>query len=192
VYSNFVNAKLATISGFQANATWVPSTGANVTLNYTHLQSKFSSFCPPARGSNSTVCGAIDITEPAASAVPQDLTGNQVPRTPRDKVALYGYKTFSVGSMGKLIPGASVTYEGAYYVSAFEKSRFLVPAHTVINLTTTFRTNDNRFDLVASVTNALGKDYAQDVAVANRGGSLLVTPALGADRFYSLIGRYRF
>ena len=192
VFSNFVNAHKAVIAGAELEATWHPTDRSNVVFAYTYLDPTFDSFCPPVRGSNPPVCGAVDITEPPANQTPQDLSGNEIPRTPRNKASVYGYYGISLGTAGYLYPGGSIAYQGDYYASVFQKDRFHINGRTVAGLTLTYRTADDRIDITGTVSNLFREIYSDNVSVAVIGGSAARTLSYGADRFYSVVMRYRF
>ena len=192
VYANFVNAHKAVISGAELQATWHPTDRSNVVFSYTYLDPTFDSFCPTIRGSNPPVCGAVDITQPAAGQTPQDLSGNQIPRTPRTKASVYGYYGIPLGDGSYLYPGGSIAYQGDYYAYPFNTDRFRVNGRTIVGLTLTYRSPDDRIDVTGTVSNLFREIYSDNVNVAVIGGSAARTLSYGADRFYSVVLRYRF
>lgn len=192
VYQQFVNAEKAVISGMELQATWQPTDRSNIVFSYTYLDPTFDSFCPLVPGTNPPVCGAVDITEPAAGQTPQDLSGNEIPRTPRHKASVYGYYGIALPDGSYLYPGGSVAYQGDYYSSAFNQDRFHVDERTITGLTLTWRSADDRIDVTGSVSNVFRDIYSDNVNVAVVGGQTARTLSYGADRFYSVVARYRF
>lgn len=191
VYSTFVNAEKAVIKGAELQATWRPNDRSNIVFSYTYLDPTFDSFCPNVPGSNPPVCGAVDITEPAAGQVPQDLSGNQIPRTPQNKASVYGYYAIPLSNGGYLYPGGSIAYQGDYFASAFEQERFHIDGRTIAGVTLTYRSPDDRLDITGTVSNLFEQIYSDNVNVAVIGGSAARTLSYGADRFYSVVLRYR-
>ena len=189
VFQRFENADDSRIYGVELEASWAPVDDSLISATYTYINAEFDEFCPPIEGSSA--CGALDITEPPAMQVPEDLSGNEVPRTPRHKASLYGYYTFDLSDFGSIIPGASVSWQDGFYVSSFNKDRFFLEGHTVANFTLTYRAPDKSFDVVGSLTNAFGEVYGTNVILNNIGGEIFRTRAPGPDTFYSLTVRYR-
>ncbi len=192
VYSRFVNADKAVIAGMELQATWRPTERSNIVFSYTYLDPTFDSFCPVAPGTNPPVCGAVDITEPTANQTLQDLSGNEIPRTPRHKASVYGYFGIGLPDGSYLYPGGSIAYQGDYYASAFNQERFHVDERTTTGLTLTWRSADDRVDVTGSVSNVFRDIYSDNVNVAVVGGQTARTLSYGADRFYSVVMRYRF
>ena len=91
-----------------------------------------------------------------------------------------------------MIPGGSITWQDEFYSSAFTKDRFLLPERTVTNLSLTYRTLDNNWDLVAYVTNAFESEAADSVSVSVVGGATQQNFGRGPDRFYGVTLRRRF
>ena len=191
VYQTFVNAEKAVIKGAELQTTWQPNDRSNIVLSYTYLDPTFASFCPNVPNSNPPVCGAVDITAPDAEQVPQDLSGNQIPRTPQHKASIYGYYGIALGNGGYLYPGGSIAYQGDYSASPFQQDRFHIPGRTIAGVTLTYRSPDDRLDITGSVSNLFEEIYSDNVNVAVIGGSAARTLSYGADRFYSVVLRYR-
>ncbi|MEZ5938663.1 MAG: TonB-dependent receptor [Hyphomonadaceae bacterium] len=192
VYSRFENAEKAVISGAEFQATWQPTDRSNIVFSYTYLDPTFDSFCPIVPGANPPVCGAVDITEPDTNQTPQDLSGNDIPRTPRHKASVHGYFGIALPDGSYLYPGGSIAYQGDYYASAFNQERFHVDERTITGLSLTWRSADDRIDVTASASNVFDELYSDNVNVAVIGGETARTLSYGADRFYSVVMRYRF
>lgn len=201
VYSRFDNAKRAEIYGAELQLGWRPNRESNVVASYTYLHPSFRSFCPAT--ADPDICGAVDITETAFLAdgvtpnplyqKPQDLSGNEVPRTPRHKASIYGYYGIDLGGHGHLYPGGSIYYQSGFYTSPFSVQRFHVPGRTVVGLTLTYRTADDRLDLTGSITNLFNKSYTDSAVLSSFGsGNVAQTLYLGAPRSWNVTARYRF
>ena len=197
VFSNFTNAALARIYGAEAQVTWRPNVQSNIVASYTYLHPTFRNFCPVLTPS---VCGAIDITEPATIGgvanplrnKPQDLSGNQVPRTPHHKASLYGYYGFDLGTAGHLYPGGSIAYQTSFYTSAFNAPRFKVDGRTIVGLTLTYRTPDDRLDVTGTVSNLFRKIYSDNGSVSSFGATATNATTYGQDQYWTVTARYRF
>ena len=191
IFSQFTNAGRAEIYGAEAQLSWRPNDQSNITASYTYLHPTFKDFCPPVPGSTTGQCGVVDISLPAAQQIPQNLSGNEIPRTPRHKAAIYGYYGIDLGSAGHLYPGGSVTYQSAYYTSAFTNPDNKTKGRTVAGFTLTYRTANDRLDLTATLSNAFRTIYSDSV-LSNASGVTTRNQSFGPDRNYNLTARYRF
>lgn len=201
VYSRFDNARQSEIYGAEAELRWQPNPESNIVLSYTYLHPTFRSFCPTT--ADPAICGAVDISEPALLAdgvtpnplfqAPQNLSGNEIPRTPRHKVSLYGYYGIDLGRAGHLYPGGSVYYQSGFYISPFELDRFHIGSRVVAGATLTYRTANDRLDITGSVTNLFREVYTDTASLTAFGtGPVSQTFYPGADRTWNLTARYRF
>ena len=189
VFQQFVNAKRAEIYGAEVQASWQPNDHSNIIASYTYLHPTFKDFCPALVGVVPATCGAIDIT---GSPLPQNLAGNEIPRTPRNKVTLYGYYGVSLGSLGYLYPGGSLSYQSSFRSSPFRDDRFHFGARTLVGLTLTYRTHNEKFDITGAVSNVFDKVYVDDSVISGVTSNLFSSNTLGAPRFYNVVARYRF
>ncbi|WP_165938485.1 TonB-dependent receptor [Parafrankia sp. BMG5.11] len=199
VFTRFTNAERAEIYGLEAQLTFEPTPRSNIVASYTYLHPTFASFCPPI--ANSTECGVVDVTKPRFLNPPTntqlnpdyivDLTGNEVPRTPRHKASLYGYHAIDIGQAGTIYPGGTIVYQSRYFTNAFEQGR--VAGRALVNATLTYRTANERLDITGVVTNLFNKAYSDSAIATNLGGAgvqLLNTYA--APRLWNITARYRF
>lgn len=202
VFSTFTNADLARIYGLEAQITWRPNSISNIFASYTYLHPTFESFCPPLAGS--AICGAIDITEPPTTnglpdgpmnplaGTPQDMSGNELPRTPRHKASLYGYYGIDMGGSGFLFPGGSIAYQSSFRTSPFASDRFLVPGRTIVGVTLTYRTANERLDVTGGVSNLFRTLYTDNGTVSSFGATATRAITYGQDRYWTVTARYRF
>lgn len=190
IFTTFANARLSRIDGAELQVTWRPTISANIVASYTYLNPTFRDFSGP-----------IDLTEPATiggvanplAGAPQDLSGNEIPRTPRHKATLYGYYGIDLGSAGFLYPGGNLSYQSSFYTSPFEVGRFRIPERTVAGLTLTYRTRDERLDVTGSVSNLFRNRYLDNFTVLSfDGGAASTVRSYGADRYWTVTARYRF
>ncbi len=193
-YTSFVNAKRSEIYGLEAQLTWHPTTHSNIVASYTYLHPVFKDFCPTQAGQ--ATCGAVDLTLPAASplaGVPQNLSGNEIPRTPRNKATLYGYYGINLGDhVGYLYPGGSVAYQSGFYTQPFQTPTFHVDGRTVVGLTLTYRTPKENLDITGSVQNVFRKYYTDNGNVQIVGNTITNVTTYGQDQYWTVTARYRF
>lgn len=211
VFTRFENAARSRIYGTEAQLTWRPNDRSNIVASYTYLNSKFTSFCPERQGAS---CGVLDVTQPqflnpptntvpnplapptsptapSAATAFQDLTGNVIPRVPQHKASLYGYYGIDLGGSGTLYPGGSVSYQSSYYSNAFQREDNRVAGRTLVGLTLTYRTADERLDITGTVSNLFNQTFDDNRAIALIGGEPRVTLSYGAPRVWNIVARYR-
>lgn len=196
LFTQFTNARRTEIYGAEAQVSWQPNVNTSIVASYTYLHPTFTDFT-----------GVIDISETCPVApnpqglcatnplyqTPQDLTGNELSRAPRHKLAGYGYYGIDLGSAGHLYPGGSVFYQTRFYTQPFTVDRFRVPGRTVVNATLTYRTADDRLDITGVVSNLFRERYTDSAALATFGAaSVSQAVTYGADRYWTVTGRYRF
>lgn len=193
-YTSFTNAQRAEIYGAEVQATWHPTTHSNIVASYTYLHPTFKNFDPAVSGQATP--GIVDITEPVGSPLylkPQNVSGNEVPRTPRNKATLYGYYGINLGDrVGYLYPGGTVAYQSGFYTQPFDVSRFRVGGRTIVGLTLTYRTPKEHFDLTGTVSNVFRKYYTDNGNVQIVGTSVSNVTTYGQDQYWTITGRYRF
>ena len=190
VFTTFTNAPLSRIYGLEAQVTWRPNDKSNIVASYTYLHPTFERFG-----------GVVDITEPTLvggaanplAGIAQNLAGNDIPRTPRHKATLYGYYAIGLGNAGALYPGGSLSYQSRVYTSAFNVDRFRIPGRAIAGLTLTYRTPGEHLDITGTVTNVFRNQYADNLSItAFANNTTNTVTSYGADRTWTVVGRYRF
>ena len=207
VFAQFANARKTEIYGLEAQLSFRPNPQSNIVLSYTYLHAKFLDFsgvidiseqcnlAPLVPGQQCTTAGGAGYVAPTNPLyqTPQDLSGNELSRTPQNKVSMYGYYGIDLGKAGHLYPGGTVYYQQGFYTSIFNKPTFRVPGRTVANLTLTYRTSNDRLDITGVVTNLFRSRYADSSQLSTFGsGTVQQTVTYGADRYWTLTARYRF
>ena len=81
-----------------------------------------------------------------------DLSGNNIPHSPRYSGSVYASYEFSLGGESSLTPFASVTYSGAYDEQSFNDKLGRSPRYAKLDLTLTYKYND-RLSVEAFGTN---------------------------------------
>lgn len=206
-YFRFDNAQRTDIWGGEVQVSWRPNVQSNITFSYTYLNAKFKEFsgvidifqpCNAAPLTPGTQClsatapGYFAPTNPLFNST-QDLSGNELSRTPKNKLSMYGYYGIDFGSAGKIYPGGSIFYQDGFYTSIFNLPNFRVPSRVLVNLTFTYRTANDRLDLSGGVSNLFDKRYADYAALETFGtGTVTQVVSYRAPRFWSATMRYRF
>ncbi len=194
-FTRFVNAPKSEIYGAELQATWRPTTHSNIIASYTYLHPTFKNFS-----------GIVDITQQCSVAptaqglcptnplfrVSQNVSGNDVPRTPRNKATLYGYYGIGLGSAGYLYPGGSVAYQSGFYTQPFDLDRYRVSGRTIVGLTLTYRTPSENLDITGSLLNAFRNYYTDNGNIQIVGTTISNVTTYGQDRYWTVTARYRF
>jgi iron complex outermembrane receptor protein len=186
-YTTLINAKRSEIYGAELQATWRPTTHSSLVASYTYLHPTFKSFCPAL--STQSTCGVVDIL---GTNSPQSLSGNEIPRTPRNKASLYGYYGFNLGNAGFLYPGGSIAYQSGFYTQPFQIDRYHVPGRTIVGLTLTYRTPGEHLDVTGTVLNLFRKYYSDNGGVQIIGTTVDRSTTYGQDQYWTVTARYRF
>ena len=199
-FQRFTNAALSRVYGAEAQLTWRPaSERSNIVASYTYLHPTFRNFCPTSVGQ--PVCGAVDVAElPAAAGappnplagLPQNLSGNEIPRTPRHKASLYGYYGIDLGGAGWLYPGGSIAYQSSFRTAPFDADRYRVDGRTIVGVTLTYRSPGDHLDVTGSVLNVFRTRYTDNGSVSLVGNVLNQTTTYGQDQYWTVTARYRF
>ena len=202
IFTTFVNAPLSRIYGAEAQLTYRPNDHSNIVASYTYLHPTFERFsgpvdisepcAPQANGTTNVTATGTCLVNPLFG-VTQNLAGRDIPRTPRNKATLYGYYGIPLGSLGYLYPGGNVSYQSSQYANAFNSPRFRIPSRTIAGLTLTYRTPGEHLDITGSVSNVFRNRYPDALAItAFANGTTNTVTTYGADRYYTITGRYRF
>ena len=179
--AQFTNIDKARIWGIEGQATWRPVDAVWLNANYTYLNAETKSFC----------C-AVDLTQ--LPATPRALDGKRLPRTPEHKLGVAGAYTWNFDP-GSLIAGANVTYTSSQYQSALENPFLKIPDFTLVNASVTWRSADNRYDLVGQVTNVFDVDRVTSLELFGNNttiGGVTASKVYSGPRFWQVQLRYRW
>jgi iron complex outermembrane receptor protein len=179
--AQFTNIDKARIYGIEGQATWRPVEAVWLNANYTYLNGETKRFC----------C-AVDLTQ--APVIPQALDGRRLPRTPRHKLGLAGAYTWDFDP-GSLILGANATYTSTQYQSALENPFLEIPDFTLVNASLTWRSADNRYDLVGQISNLFDVDRVTNLEIFGNNttvGGVTASKIYSAPRFWQVQLRYRW
>ena len=148
---------------------WQPIENLQILFNYSYLHATIENGC----------C-FVDTVQPGLGN--QDLKGQTVPQSPRNKISLNGNYTFHLDA-GDLNLSASWIWKDRTYDSIFNRPWYLAPAYSQVDMRASFTAKDNRYTVIAFVknlTNVNGYD--------NVGASLLGAPAAGLPAYNQSIG----
>ena len=170
----FFSAPKARTFGFETEVNVCPIKPLSLNAIYSFLDTKFVEFT-----------NVIDVA--TATATPQDLRGNDLPQSPRNKLTLNGVVT-----AGPFDLSVTQTFVASQYFAVFNTPAYRAPAYDETALRLTYTAPGERFRLIGSVTNLFDNtsfSYVTTSAFAN--GSLRsVAPRL--PRIFSLEARVKF
>jgi len=181
--------------GFLTHEVWNPVTDLNFTLNYDYQRSIISDMdgqcyqdaadtLALAPGANTNGC-------PAGKGL-QNLTGQTLPESPRNKVLFNTLYTFRL-TPGSLALSGTVVWKDKTYDSVFNRSYNLAPSYSQVNLRGTWTDQADRYSVIMyanNVFNTIGYDGAIGSLQTNT--DVLSTYALTAPREYGIQFQFRF
>ena len=129
VLVNFINAPKTRSYGFEAETIFSPTDTLQLLVSYSYLNAEFRKFC----------C-YVDVTNPGAGA--QDLRGNRVPQSPRNKVTASLLNRFDLGGGISITPVATVNYTSAQYFAPFMTAKYRQDGYTQANFRLVVKTKD--------------------------------------------------
>ena len=142
--SNFVNAPRARTIGAEAEVTWAPTDTLQLLVSYSYLDSEFRRFN-----------GFLDVTNPAAGN--QNLRGNRIPQSPRNKVTANILNRFDIGGGASLTPIATVNYTSAQYFAPFTTAKYRQGGYTRADFRLVFQEGSGRIQLNGFLNNAFNE-----------------------------------
>ena len=140
---NFVNAPRARSYGAEAEVTWSPTDTLQLLVSYSYLNATLRRFD-----------GFIDVTDPNAGN--QDLRGNRLPQSPRNKVTGSVLNRFDLGRGLSLTPVATVNYTSAQYFAPFTTDIYREPGYVRADFRAVIETKSG-LQLNAYVDNAFNE-----------------------------------
>lgn len=129
VLVNFINAPRTRSYGFEAETIFSPTDTLQLLVSYSYLNAEFRNFC----------C-YVDVTNVAAGA--QDLRGNRVPQSPRNKVTASLLNRFDLGGGLSLTPVATVSYTSSQYFAPFTTDKYRQDGYTQADFRLVAKTSD--------------------------------------------------
>jgi iron complex outermembrane receptor protein len=185
--------------GAELETVWNPITDLDVLLSYAYLHATISStngVCYQDAADPQALAPGANTSGCAAGTGLQNLTGNTLPASPRNKVALTAIYTlhFNPGSLA--LTGGFI-WRDETYDSVFNRSYNLAPSYSLVNLRGTWTDTSNRYSVILyanNVFNRIGQDASLGLGVTNPGPGQVIDPLVSyiPPRVYGLELRYRF
>ena len=173
--SQYLNIPKAVSRGAELEATWIPIDHLSVLFNYSLTDSYISTLTgiidpadPEAMaagakpltalqtctGTNPAVAGGNALCDVNTGLVqrPQNLQGNSLPQSPKNKIALSVTYTWDM-EKGSLSPSASYVWRDKQYAGVFERSYNASPSWSQTDLRMTWKDKENKYSIAAYVKN---------------------------------------
>jgi len=168
--SRYLNIPKAVTQGVEVETNWIPIDNLSVLFNYSYNDAKITKLCgiidpadplalqPGAKPlANDTVCpGSLALAGVDASTGqrqrPQDLSGNQLPQAPKNKVAINVNYTFNFQN-GSLIPSINYIWRDKQYSGLFSRPLAAAPSWDQVDMRLVWKDRDNRYSVIAYVNN---------------------------------------
>ncbi|WP_344706355.1 TonB-dependent receptor domain-containing protein [Sphingomonas swuensis] len=148
---------------------------------------------PPAalRAAFGVPTGPLPFT--VSTGVDQDLSGNELPQSPRWKLAAGAQYTIRVGSGGAtIVPRADIAYTGRYYARSFNKPIDRIDAFTVVNAQIQYNAPGERWNVRAFVQNLTGNDAITGLYTGDQSSGLYTNAFTLEPRRYGLSAGVKF
>ena len=203
-FTLFYNVPRSILQGVELESTWAATNHLTFLFTYAYLDAHVTKGCcvsdpvdptatqPGAQPAGASSQGAID----SITGLPtrgQSLVGQQLPLSPRNKIAFNASYTFNLGSYGDLITSASYLWRDEQYSSFFNRSYNLIPSRDQVDLRATFRDAKNRFELVGYARNIGNSvDFERQSGTRSTTGQIYTSYDLTDPRTYGVELRARF
>ncbi|HWA60819.1 MAG TPA: TonB-dependent receptor [Caulobacteraceae bacterium] len=165
----FFNMDRVISYGAELETIWQPTPDLQIMFNYAYLHATIDKGC----------C-FVDTVQPGLGN--QDLHGQTVPQSPRNKISLNANYTFHLDP-GNLNVSASWIWKDKTYDSIFNRPWYLAASYSQVDLRASFTDRDDRFTVIGFIKNATNAKGADNVTA-----SLLGAPAAGFPAYNQTIG----
>ncbi len=159
----FVNVPKSRSLGFELEGQWQPTDALSVNFTYAYLGTKVTEF------------DQLLVNEPLANANPADslvsVVGNTLPRAPRNTASINAAYTFFFDEVGTLTFVTDWIYVGSQHNTLFDDPIYTVDANDTVNLRALWNSADDRFTLIASVTNIFNDNTPNSAVAAGAAGN---------------------
>jgi len=165
-YTAFLNLPSVQTTGFEIETTWAPTEEFQLLLNYGYTNPEIKdtsglvhSADPLARLPGAKPVGSVASARYNAAGVlvdgsiGQDLDGNILPFSPKNKVSLNALYTFDLGDNGSLTTSMSYNWQDGTYSSIFNRDVNKTPEWDLVNARAIWNSADGHFTVIGFITN---------------------------------------
>jgi iron complex outermembrane receptor protein len=201
VTTSFINIAKSRSFGAELEATWLPIDALQLTLSYAYLDATIrkggglyvDESDPLAHDTGANPVGPTVVSSTGFVRQPQDLAGNRMPSSPRNKLAVNALYTlhFTPGALS--LSGSYVWRDEAYY-SLFQTDRFRAPSSEQFDARATWRGANDRYTVIVYGQNLTDREGSDGVSAGSGTGAngygrvMSFTPP----RTYGVELQYRF
>ena len=177
--------------GVELETIWSPIEDLQILFNYSYLDAKIREGCciQDTADPAATAPGAKPV---AGTAGLQDVSGNHMPVSPRNKVSLNANYTWRLG-IGNVNASGSYVWRDKVYSSIFDRPYYLADARGQVDARVTWTDTDDRYRVILYGKNLTDEqDYDTLTATRQSTGALNETYVLIPPRTYGVELQYRF
>lgn len=170
-YTALINLPKVQTTGLEIETTWAPTEEFKLLVNYGYTNPEIkeaSGFVhgadPLARLPGATPVGTVAGAKYNASGVlvdgqiGQDLKGNILPLSPKNKVSVNALYTFDLGDNGSLVTSASYNWQDGTYSSIFNREVNKTPEWDLTNIRAIWTSADGHFSVIGFMNNIFDGD----------------------------------
>ena len=162
--SVFYNIPKSIIQGVELESVWAPIDRLNVLVTYAYLDAHIkngsgladpndpTATFPGSRPAGGNVLGSVD-TITGLPSRGQNLSGQQLPLSPKNKVAVNLNYDIDLHGYGDIIPSFSYIWRDSQYSSIFNRAYNFSPSRDQIDIRVTYKAPGNKFELIAYAAN---------------------------------------
>ena len=180
------NVPKAVSKGVEFETIWQPIDNLQILANYSYLDAHVTSgraidpadSCAQAVGARQTALAGVIDTFCGGPQYFQDLSGNSLPNSAKNRVTINGNYTWRLGP-GNLTASATYIWRSAQYGSIFNRSYYKAPSYDQVDARLTWKPTDGKYTLIAfgkNLGDTLG--YANGALASRRAGRTPGVPAL--------------
>lgn len=153
--TRFFNLDSSHSYGVELSTIWQPIEHLKMMLNYGYGASRIEKACCFVDGTDTTASqpGAKPVGPAVGGQQSQSLVGNELPQTPRNKVAFNAVYTF-VFDPGQLDVSGSYTWRDSSYSLVFNRDYNKIPSYDQVDLRLIWTQVNDRYRIIAFVKNA--------------------------------------
>ncbi len=200
--TQFINLNDVHDTGFEIETIWSPIPHLNVLFNYSYLNAEIQKGCCIVDGNDPSglqpgvKVGSTSPTIDAITGKPvvgQNLSGQEIPGSPKNKVSLNVNYTLQNVFGGDLVGSASYIWKDTSFSSIFNRSYNTIPTQQQVDARLTWTDPTNRYSVVL-----YGQNLFDDEIIESEGGSRQSTGTivngytLAPPRTYGIQLEYRF
>jgi iron complex outermembrane receptor protein len=164
IVSEFFNVPKARSDGIELEGNWAPIDHLQLSADYSLNDTAILSTCSLVGGVPTGTClvnaadpaGSLPGARPVGTLGAQNVSGNPLPQAPRNKFGFNANYTF-VFTPGSLILSGSYIWRDVQYADIFKNTVSSSPSWDQVDLRLTWRSTDDRYEIVGYMRNVLNK-----------------------------------